>query len=538
MTPAELIAAFDDLADAPGGVPSLRQLVLRLAVRGRLVAQDGSDEPSHALQPRLSSARAHLVENGIIRAPKPMPPISPGQVPFDVPKGWTWVRLIDVAWPQAGFAFKAVSFNEAGRGMPLIRIRDIDNESTEAFYDGDYRPEFLVQTGEYLIGMDGNFNVRRWKGPAALLNQRVSRLIFYGHTAPAFVAIALQERLDELLGVKAYTTVQHLSGGQISEALVPLPPLAEQRRIVARVEELMGLLDRLEAARAKRETTRAAARDSVLAALREADSPAEVDAAWTRFAQRMDDLVCDPADIAPLRQTVLQLAVRGRLVPQDPKDEPASVLLEHISAESQRLVSAGKARAREPSQPIPNSEVPSWLPTSWVAVRLSDVAAHRSGNSKLIKGKLFDAPAANRFPGFSAAGQDVWLEGYEWEGEAIIVSAVGARCGKTFLAAGKWSAVANTHIVWPYASIIAIDFLQLSLNNERFWSRSGGAQPFVQFRESFEKVLGLPPLAEQRRIVARVEELMGLLDRLEARLTAGKAVHESFAAAAVHHLET
>ena len=120
------------------------------------------------------------------------------------------------------------------------------------------------------------------------------------------------------------------------------PPLPEQHRIVAKVDALMALLDRLEAAKAERETTRAALRDSALAALRDAPDTEAVEAAWTRIAERMDDLFADPADVVPLRQTILQLAVRGKLVPQDPNDEPACILLERIAAEKARLVKEGE----------------------------------------------------------------------------------------------------------------------------------------------------------------------------------------------------
>src|SRR5713101_2776142 len=120
---------------------------------------------------------------------------------------------------------------------------------------------------------------------------------------------------------------------RLREFPILVPPLAEQHRIVTRVDELMGIINRLEATRTTCAATRAAVRDSALGALREADTPNEVQIAWNRFAGRLEELLCDPADIAPVRQTILQLAVRGRLLPQDPTDEPASVLLERIAAE-------------------------------------------------------------------------------------------------------------------------------------------------------------------------------------------------------------
>ena len=158
-------------------------------------------------------------------------------------------------------------------------------------------------------------------------------------------------------------------------------------------------------------------------------------------------------------------------------------------------------------------------------VPLHTIARHHSGNSKLIKGKLHDAAAENLYPAFSASGQDVWHSGYDYEGDAIIISAVGARCGKCFLAKEKWSAIANTHVVWPDPEQVEIKFLWYLLNDEQFWIRSGSAQPFVAVRKTFEKEIFLPSLPEQRRIVAeiekqfsRLEEGVGALRRVQTNL--------------------
>ena len=128
------------------------------------------------------------------------------------------------------------------------------------------------------------------------------------------------------------------------------------------------------------------------------------------------------------------------------------------------------------------------------------------------------APGPGLFPAFSATGQDVWVDQNEREGSAIIISAVGARCGKCFRADRKWSAIANTHVVWPYEEVVERDFLWFKVNDENFWIRGGSAQPFVKTRESFEKQLLLPPLQEQRRIVERIETLFVELDKGEESL--------------------
>ena len=154
------------------------------------------------------------------------------------------------------------------------------------------------------------------------------------------------------------------------------------------------------------------------------------------------------------------------------------------------------------------TEGPYKLPEGWRWVRLEEVCRTQSGNSKLIKGRLHNRYEPGLYPGFSASGQDVWLDHYEHEGHAIILSAVGARCGKCFLADGKWSAIANTHIIWPSEDKVDIYYLYYLINDEGFWIRSQSAQPFVKVSETKEQLIPLPPLPEQRRIVARIEELM------------------------------
>lgn len=213
------------------------------------------------------------------------------------------------------------------------------------------------------------------------------------------------------------------------------------------------------------------------------------------FFEKFDQFADAPDAVVKMRELVLQLAVQGGLVP-------------HSAAEPAVPYDSAKD-----AKPINVSEVPG----NWRVVLLADAIKNRSGNSKLIKGKLHDTPTPNLFQGFSASGPDVWCEDYEHEGDAIIISAVGARCGKAFKASGKWSAVANTNIARPEPTLFDFDFAYLVLNDERFWIRGGSAQPFVKFPPSLDRHFALPPLAEQKRIVAKVDELMALCDRLEAQ---------------------
>src|SRR6516164_4427291 len=149
------------------------------------------------------------------------------------------------------------------------------------------------------------------------------------------------------------------------------------------------------------------------------------------------------------------------------------------------------------------------LPPDWKLLPLGEVVTTQSCNSKLIKGRLASKPADGLFPAFSASGQDVWCAPAQHKGDAVIVSAVGARCGKCFLASGEWSAIANTHILWLKSDLVNAEFLWRLVNDEKFWIRGQSAQPFVQVGATKEKRVVVPPLPEQRKIAGT----LGLVQR-------------------------
>lgn len=152
------------------------------------------------------------------------------------------VKLREILEVQNGFAFKTEFFNETD-GLPLIRIRDLGTDSTKTHYSGEYRDEFIVASGDYLIGMDGNFRCRRWAGPKALLNQRVCRLRnFVPEVLPEYLFFGIQPKLDAIEASTAFATVKHISAKQILDIEFPLPTLPEQHRIVDLLSRADGIV--------------------------------------------------------------------------------------------------------------------------------------------------------------------------------------------------------------------------------------------------------------------------------------------------------
>jgi type I restriction enzyme S subunit len=343
-------------------------------VRGKLVPQDSNEDPASELRKQIAKNTERLLKAGQFREPGSFVRIDRDALPFTPPSHWAWARLVEIARPSYGFAFTSSRFNTLKRGMPLIRIRDISSTDTEAYFDGDYDPTYLVTAGDYLVGMDGDFNLRRWHGVDGLLNQRVMRINDWRcGIDPEFVRLPLQFVLDHLHGETSLTTVKHLSAKQVNGIEIPLPPLGEQRRIVAKVDELMTLCDRLEAARGRRESARDRLAAVGLARLNAAD-PETFEAEASFVVDALPALTTRPDQIKQLRKTILNLAVRGRLVPQGPDDQSVAELLKRIEKEKIRLL---EERGIKPDRPLPgvaSDEIPFSVPEGWVWARTQDLS--------------------------------------------------------------------------------------------------------------------------------------------------------------------
>ena len=243
---------------------------------------------------------------------------------------WKRCRLGDIATITNGGAFKSSLFNTTGDGLPLIRIRDVGKTQTKTYYSGEYDNKYIVRHGDLLIGMDGDFRISNWQGPVSLLNQRVCKVSviddsMYCHSLLEYV---IQPYLDEVNKLTSAVTVKHLSSRTVADLPIPLPPRAEQERIVDAIEEHFSRINAAESA------------------------------AQTALAK-----------LDTLRRTVLTAAFSGRLVDQDPDDEPASVLLERIAAEHPQRRTRHAAQSAN-QRPSPMTEV---LPSGWASSVVGDI---------------------------------------------------------------------------------------------------------------------------------------------------------------------
>jgi len=562
MTARDLIDAFETIADAPNGVEKLRELVLQLAVRGQLIPQDFNDEPASELLDRITKEEALLFREGQIRKPKKLPPITHDEIPFDAPQGWEWCRLGRTLIYTNGFAFKSAEYQEDGIG--IIRMSNLQNGAVTTanmkyvprrYYD-ELSEDMRVVPGDLVIGMSGSIGqpAFNFTDQVYLLNQRVGKITPI-LVSKSYLAMFMQTVEQHYLQISYGSGIKNLSTKQILETPFPLPPLAEQHRIVAKVDELMSLLDRLEAARGSRDTTRASLRDAALQALQDAEDAEEVQAAWSRISENMDELFTDPADVEPLRKTVIKLAVRGCLVAQEQADEPATVLLDLIKDEKAQLVKKRLMRRPKANSKGRPALYPYELPAGWSVVYFMDVArwAVGSGFPKKYQGHT-------EMPYLFCKVSDMNLAGNEKEihqtvnyidqkicdqiranihppGTVVFPKIGGAIATNKRRILVSETAIDNNCLgLIPYSQVNPewLYYLLLSIDLSEY--QSGTSVPALSQGVLETIPLGLPPVGEQQRIVDRVDELMVLIDDLGSQLAVAASLQSAFAHATVSDL--
>ncbi|ECJ6122842.1 restriction endonuclease subunit S [Salmonella enterica] len=342
------------------GIKKLRELILELAVRGKLVPQDPNDEPASVLLERIAAEKAELVKQGKIKKPKPLPEISEEEKPFELPAGWEWVR------------FGSIYDMEYGNNLPQ---------------------EKRSNSGEYNVygsnGIVGTHNEACIKSPCIVIGRKGSAgALNLSDQAACWVTDVAYSTIPpsamdlEFVFIQFHTLGLDTLGKGIKPGLnrndaynltIAIPPQSEQKAIVSKVNELMTLCDQLEQHSLTSLDAHQQLVETLLTTLTDSQNADELAENWARISEYFDTLFTTEASIDALKQTILQLAVMGKLVPQDPNDEPASELLKRIAQEKAQLVKDGKMKKQKPLPPISDEEKPFELPEGWEWVKLGNI---------------------------------------------------------------------------------------------------------------------------------------------------------------------
>ncbi|MCD7878354.1 MAG: restriction endonuclease subunit S [Candidatus Gastranaerophilales bacterium] len=492
---------------------TLKKSILQYAMQGKLVLQDPNDEPACELLKRIKAEKEQLIKDGKIKKEKPLPPITDDEKPFGLPQGWEWERLGNVGYTNIGLTYKPTDITTLDNGIPVLRSSNIQNNKIDlndlVRVTADIKNESLyVQKDDILIcARNGSKNL---VGKSAIIKDLDEPMTFgtfmaiFRSCINSWIKLYLDSPLFRATLESVNTvTINQITQNNLKNAIVPIPPLMEQKRIVEKLEEILPLID-------------------------EYGKNKEI---LSEMNQKL------PKQI---RQSILQHAVQGKLVPQDPNDEPASELLKRIKSEKEQQIKDGKIKREKTFQSITNNEVPYKLPKGWKFVRLSDVAIFENGD-RSSNYPTEDEYVANGIPFWGA--KDIINNKLQVNSELRFISKSkfdelrsGKLNDKDFIcllrgSVGKWAEFTITDewttgfinaqmVIIRLLNLCLSSWFKVYLNSSLFIEQvskvtTGSAVAQMSTKDLMNFIIPLPPLAEQKRIVAKVEDLMKLIDKIE-----------------------
>lgn len=537
------------------GVQKLRELILELAVRGKLVPQDSNDEPASILLEKIAEEKARLVREGKIKKQKPLPEIAPSEVFLDEPAGWQSVRLGDIVQIIRGITFPASEKSKTPEDGRVACLRTTNVQQNIEWDDLLFISEsFISRNEQYIQPQDivmSMANSRELVGKVALVDSKPDMPVTFGgflgvirpiQLNPMFLMIALRtpQIKNELIGSASQTTnIANISIGKLNPMVFPVPPLPEQHRIVKKVDELMALCDQLEQQQADAVQAHDTLVKVLLDTLIQSETAEDFQQNWQRLAAHFDTLFTTESSIDQLKQTLLQLAVMGKLVPQDPNDGPASELLKILREEKKQLVNrkqakdSGKLHQKAPSVP------PYDLPSKWNWVRFRElIHCYRGHNPPKSEFASEPRPGYVRFiqiTDFKTDANAVYVPDSSrnkmiYKGE--IIMAAYRHVGKLSRAMEGAFNVALCKVM-EFAPLNR-DYIELLIGTdlvkgELLRASERGHIPSMHSDHLLSLLVPLPPLAEQHRIVQKVDELMALCDQLKVRLIQAQTLQQKLA---------
>ncbi len=519
------------------GVKKLRELILELAVRGKLVPQDESDEPASELLKRIQSENAKLIAEGKIKKDKLFPKITEGEKPFKLPLNWEWTRL--------GSLFDVVY----GKGLANTELTEEGYEVFGANGIIGHYSSYLYSESQLLVSCRGAYSGKPNISPPlcfitsnTLVLQNTWKCLdlkffFYSLT------IADKEKIVTGSAQPQVTTTN------IDPFLVVLPPLAEQQRIVAKVDELMALCDQLENQHNDAAEAHEKLVTHLLGTLTQSQNAIDFNTNWQRISEHFDTLFTTEASIDALKQTLLQLAVMGKLVPQYPNDEPVTNLFNRIK-ESEALRVKNK-EIQKPKKITTNSLPGISIPKPWIFKTLSELAfvtklagfEYTEYINLKDEGEVPVIRAQNVRPflpktenlKFIDLNTSLDLPRSALDRPSLLVTFIGAGIGDVCLFSDtrRWHLAPNVAKVEPFADL-NLEYLTIFMNSpegrkEIFKSMKSTAQPSLSMGTIREIWIPTPPSPEQQRIVIKVHELMTICDQLKAGITSANQLQQKLA---------
>lgn len=462
----------------------LKNSILQLAIQGKLVPQDPNDEPASKLLERIRKEKEQFVKDGKLKKKDLVTiPITDEEKLFEIPESWEWIRLGEISTYDktkkkinASYADKEIwglDLEDIEKGGKLLNRKSVGERKAI----GD---KTCFKEGDILYSKLRPYLLKILVAPEdGICTPEIIPFVCYGKIDSCYIVDFLKSPyVDDYINSTTFGIKMPRVGTEtMTQLVVPLPPLSEQHRIVAKINELLPLVEQYGKSQEKLETLNKSLPDA-------------------------------------LKKSILQEAIMGKLVPQDPTEEPASQLLARIRKQKEQLVKEGKLKKKDlVTTPITDEEKPFEIPESWEWCRLKDVFTMQAGKNISASELCQEKDASHNYLCYGGNGVRGYIGKYNYDGSHPIVGRQGALCGCVNMAYGKFQATehavvvttyANTDVHWAYYFLICSNLNQYA---------TATAQPGLSVANILETTIPLPPLSEQHRIVAKIEELFNVINK-------------------------
>ncbi|AYM91304.1 restriction endonuclease subunit S [Serratia sp. 3ACOL1] len=532
------------------GIKKLRELILELAVRGKLVPQDPNDEPASELLKRIAAEKAGLVKQGKIKKQKPLPEISEDEKPFELPVGWEWVRLLDIATLIGDGLHGTPNYVDRGHYF-FVNGNNLKNgciqitNSTKMVSEDEFKKHKKeLNERSVLLSINGTLgNIAYYNNEPVILGKSACYINLTSEMAKPYLKMLFESCYFKQFAMSNATgsTIKNLGLKSLSLMLVPLAPKEEQNRIVAHIEQNLILCDQLEQQSLSSLDAHQQLVDTLLSTLTDSQNAEVLAENWARISQHFDSLFTTEASIDALKQTILQLAVMGKLVPQDPNDEPASELLKRIEQEKAQLVKEGKIKKQKPLLPVSDEDKPFELPQGWEWIRFGEILTELKYGTSQKCDYLTNGYPVLRIP--NVVGGEISLEDMKFgkltEHEVKELSLekddlIFIRSNGSLGIVGQCTLLRRTLVDHAYAGYLirarifndAVCAEYISLMMKTDFIRDQIEKPIrtttgvknINSSELSNLKLALPPISMQKMIVEKMDAFLSFCESLKSRL--------------------
>jgi len=554
-----ILENFDTIFKNKTSLETLDKVILDLAIKGKLVEQNQDDEPASELIKRIKAEKQRLIDEKIIKKEKSLPPIEEEEIPFDIPNNWEWVRLKDISYLNPR---NTAEDNLITSFVPMKLIFDgyENNHLTEDKLWKDIKSGFTHFK-------DDDIGIAKitpcFENRKSVIFKNLKNGLGAGTTELYIIRVFGKDILNSYLlnifkserfiteGIKTYTGTagqQRVKKEFVENFLIPLPPIEEQKRIVSKVEKLQSIIKDLKEIYIKNQSNRENLKKSLLSEIESQSSDKDLLKNLETVFTNFDKIIKTKEDIKDIRNLILSLAIKGKLVEQNQDDEKASELIKRIKSEKQRLIDEKVIKKEKPLPPIEDKEIPFDIPNNWEWVRFVDLCSvltcgYASTPKYEKTGKAFISaknvkPYKFLLDDYKFISEELYSKltaNTKPEKGDILLTRVGAGIGEATIIDVDldFAIYVSLTLIKLIKNKVVAKYILLYINSPFFRELmiestfgKNTSQGNLNVKKLRELPIPLPPIEEQKRIVSKVESLMKICDLLEEKITLNEKISD------------